>query len=100
MVYSQRIKTFIDTTCPGNTPDERALMFKAYITQSFLHEMGHSLGGLASQYNSRTGGYHYKSGSGYVMDQSISYSAKSGKCIWTISPTWNTTTDAQSVRLK
>jgi hypothetical protein len=100
VVYSQRIKNFIDTTCPGNTPDERTLMFKAYITQSFLHEMGHSLGGLASQYNSRTGGYHYKTGSGYVMDQSISYTAKSGRCTWTIAPLWNPATDAQFVRLK
>jgi len=99
VVYSQRIKSFIDTNCPGNTEPERQLMFKAYITQSFLHEMGHSLGGLASQYNSRTGGYHYKSGSGFVMDQSVSYSARSGKCTWTISSTWNQT-DPLSVRLK
>src|SRR5438105_6826480 len=66
VVYTQRIKNFIDTTCPSNTPDERALMFNAYITQSFLHEVGHSIGGLPSTYNSRFGGYHYKSGSALV----------------------------------
>ena len=75
-------------------------MFKAYVTQSFLHETGHSLGGLAPTYNSRTGGYHYKSGSGFVMEQSVTYSAKNGTCTWNISPAWNLSADPQSVRLK
>ena len=100
VVYSQRIKNFIDSTCPGNTAADRTLMFKAYVTQSFLHETGHSLGGLASTYNSRTGGYHYKSGSGFVMEQSVTYSAKNGTCTWYISPAWNLSSDPQSVRLK
>lgn len=100
VVYTQRIKNFIDTTCPGNTPDERALMFNAYITQSFLHEVGHSLGGLTADYNSRFGGYHYKSGSALVMEQSISYSAKSGKCTWYISSGWNPTLDVPAIRLQ
>jgi len=100
VVYSTRIKNFIDATCLKNSPDELTLMFKAYVTQSFLHEVGHSLGGLASTYNSRTGGYHYKSGSGFVMDQSVSYIAKNGLCTWNISSTWNQAADPQSVRLK
>ena len=100
VVYSQRIKNFIDTTCPGNTAADRAFMFQAYVTQSFLHETGHSLGGLAPTYNSRTGGYHYKSGSGFVMDQSVSYSAKNGTCTWFVSSGWNLSADPQSVRLK
>jgi len=100
VVYTQRIKNFIDTNCPGNTAADRALMFKAYVTESFLHETGHSLGGLAPTYNSRTGGYHYKSGSGLVMEQSVAYSAKNGTCTWYISPAWNLSSDPQSVRLK
>lgn len=99
VVYTRRIKDFIDTTCPGNTAAERAVMFNAYITESFLHETGHSLGGLASTYNSRTGGYHYKSGSALVMEQSVTYSAKSGKCTWNISSAWNQSLDVPTVRL-
>jgi len=100
VVYTQRIKNFIDTNCPGNTDADRALMFKAYVTESFLHETGHSMGGLAPTYNSRTGGYHYKSGSGFVMEQSVTYTAKNGTCTWNISPAWNLSSDPQSVRLK
>lgn len=100
VVYSQRIKNFIDGTCPGNTDAERALMFKAYVTESFLHEVGHSMGGLAPTYNSRTGGYHYKSGSGFLMEQSVTYSNKTGKCTWYISSSWNLSYDPPSVRLK
>lgn len=100
VVYSQRIKNFIDSTCPGNTDAERALMFKAYVTESFLHEVGHSMGGLAPSYNSRNGGYHYKSGSGFVMEQSVTYSNKNGTCTWYISSSWNPSYDPPSVRLK
>jgi hypothetical protein len=99
VVYSQRIKNFIDSTCAGNTAAERDLMFKAYVTQSFLHEVGHSLGGLAADYNSRFGGYHYKSGSSLVMEQSIAYSAKGGKCTWYLSSGWNQTLDTPAVEL-
>ena len=100
VVFSQRIKNFIDTTCPGNTAADRALMFQAYVTESFLHEVGHTMGGLAPIYNSRTGGYHYKSGSGFVMEQSVSYSNKNGTCTWYISSAWNPSYDPPSVKLK
>jgi hypothetical protein len=99
VVYTQRIKNFIDTNCPGNTPDERALMFNAYITESFLHETGHSMGGLASVYNSRNGGYHYKSGSALIMEQSVTYTSKGGRCTWNVSSAWNQSLDVPAVRL-
>lgn len=101
VVYTQRIWNFINATCDaaGDRTTDRRTIFLAYITQSFLHETGHSLGGLTADYNSRFGGYHYKSGSGVVMEQSVTYSTKGGKCTWYISAPWNPL-DASSVTLK
>ena len=101
VVYTQRIWNFINSTCDaaGDRTTDRRTVFLAYITQSFLHETGHSLGGLTADYNSRFGGYHYKPGAGVVMEQSVTYSTKGGKCTWYISAPWNPL-DASSVTLK
>jgi hypothetical protein len=102
VVFTQRVKNFIDSTCngAGDTTTDRNAVFMAYITESFIHETGHSLGGLTSDYNSRFGGYHYKPGSGVVMEQSVTYSTKGGKCTFYISSGWNATLDPPAVRLK
>ena len=102
VVFTQRIMNFINSVCDsaGDHTTDRQQVFLAYITQSFLHETGHSLGGMTSVYNSRTGGYHYKSGSALVMEQSVAYAAKGGKCTWYISTGWNATLDPQSVHLQ
>jgi hypothetical protein len=101
VVFTQRIMNFINSVCDGagDRTSDRQQIFLAYVTQSFLHETGHTLGGMTSTYNSRTGGYHYKSGAGVVMEQSITYATKGGKCTWYISPGWNTTLDPSSVDL-
>lgn len=101
VVFTQRIKNFINSVCDsaGDNTTDRQQVFLAYITQSFLHETGHTLGGMTATYDSRAGGYHYKSGSGVVMEQSIAYSTKRGKCVWYISPGWNATLDPPSVQL-
>ena len=100
IVYTQRAKNFIDSTCPTDPADVRDQVFHAYATFLILHEAGHSLGGLAAEYNSRFGGYHYKAGSGIVMEQAATYSVKRNTCTWYISSGWNTTLDAPAVRLK
>lgn len=100
IVYTQRTRNFIDSTCPADPADVRDQVFHAYATFLILHETGHSLGGLAAEYNSRFGGYHYKAGSDIVMEQAATYSVKRNTCTWYISSDWNTTLDAPAVRLK
>jgi hypothetical protein len=102
VVYTQRVKNFIDSKCnaAGDTSTNRTEVFMAYITQSFLHEVGHSLGGITSVYNASFGGYHYQPGARLVMEQAVTYATKGGKCTWNISSDWNVTLDPPAVRLK
>jgi hypothetical protein len=101
VVYTQRIINFINSTCTtaGDTTTDRLAVFRKYVTHTILHEAGHTLGGLTSTYNASYGGYHYKTGGGYAMDQSVSYTAKGGKCTFNISNTWNATLDPPTVLL-
>jgi hypothetical protein len=99
VVYTQRIINFINTNCTGNTTTQKQDFFNRYTVHTIMHEAGHSLGGLTSTYNSSYGGYHYKTGAGYVMDQTVSYTVKSGACTFNISNTWNTTLDPPTVLL-
>lgn len=101
-VFTQRAKTFINTTCDSakDTTTDRNQVFLAYATFLILHETGHSVGGLAAEYNDRFGGYHYKAGAAVVMEQAASYSTKGGKCTWFISNGWNNTLDLPAVKLK
>lgn len=98
VVYTQRARNFINANCPGDPANEQ--VFLAYSTFLILHEVGHSLGGLAAEYNSRFGGYHYKAGAQVIMEQAATYSSKGGKCTWYISSNWNNALDPAAVRLK
>lgn len=107
VVYTKRAQDFIASTCgsaavrtPGGVSSTAADVLLAYSTYLILHETGHSLGGLAAEYNSRFGGYHYKPGAGFVMEQAVTYSVKGGICTFYISPNWNQTLDAPAVKLK
>lgn len=102
VVYTQRAKNFIDTTCDsaGDTTTDRNQVFLAYVTYLSIHETGHSVGGLAAEYNARFGGNHYKAGSGIVMEQAATYSTKAHTCTWYISSGWNATLDPPAVKLK
>lgn len=97
VVYTQRALNFINSNCPGDPANPQ--VFLAYSTFIILHEAGHSLGGLAAEYNSRFGGYHYKAGAGVIMQQAVTYTTKGGKCTWFIPSGWNTTLDPGAVRL-
>jgi len=110
VIYTQRIMSFITSTCgtnpiytPGGVPSDINSVFLAYAVHTFLHETGHTTGGMTSLYNSSYGGYHYKCGAGTMMEQCVTYSVKGGKCSFNISGGWNTNispTDAQTIRLK
>ena len=106
-VYTQRIKNFITSTCGANaivTPagnpsnvDDASL---AYAIHTFLHEVGHTTGGMTATYNSSYGGYHYKCGAGTMMEQCVTYSTKAGKCKFNMSTGWNTTLDSPTINLR
>jgi len=107
VVYTQRAQKFITSTCanlrvvqPNGTLSDSTSVFNAYMTYLFIHETGHSLGGLTAVYNSKYGGYHYAPGAGAVMEQAVTYSTKGGNCTFYISPVWNATLDVPAVRLK
>ncbi len=113
IIYSRRTQNYIASACgsatiqtpsgatqnPNGSPLTVLDVALAYSTYLVLHETGHSLGGLTSEYNSRFGGYHYKAGAGLVMDQAVTYTVKGGKCTFYISPGWNPTLDPASIRL-
>jgi hypothetical protein len=105
--YTVRTRNVINSVCgsstiqtPGGVAATAQDVLWAYSTYIALHEAGHSLGGLTGEYNSRFGGYHYKPGSNLVMDQTVTYTVKGGKCTFYIPANWNVTLDPPAVRLK
>jgi hypothetical protein len=107
VVYTRRIRNFITSTCGTNpilTPGGRSSnvdeVFLAYVIHTFLHETGHTTGGMTATYNSSYGGYHYRCGAGTLMEQCVTYSTKGNKCTFNISGGWNPTLDPPTVRLR
>jgi hypothetical protein len=101
-IYTQRAMNFINNKCnaAGDQVTDRNQVFIAYATFLFIHEAGHSMGGLAATYNSSFGGYHYATTSGFVMSQSAQYDTQGGYCNWYIPTNWNNTLDPAGVKLK
>lgn len=102
VIYTQRAMNFINTKCnlAGDNTTDRNQVFLAYAAFLAIHEVGHSIGGLAPNYNSTFGGYHYATTSGFVMSQSAQYSTQGARCSWYIPSTWNPTVDPAGVKLK
>ncbi len=68
-IYTARIKNFVKSINPG-APQS---LIDTYIKHTIAHEIGHSVGPLAPVYNSNYGGYHYKTGTKVILDQSVYY---------------------------
>jgi hypothetical protein len=102
VVYTRRTQQFIDAKCngAGDTITNRNQVFLAYATYIILHETGHSLGGLAAQYDAAFGGYHYSPIANLVMSQAAQYSTQAGRCTWYIPSVWNPVLDPPAVLLK
>lgn len=114
-VYTGRIKGFLETTCgcqpltscaSGKCCDTTGVcnmdLFYKYVQHTIAHEIGHLLKPLApvSQRDYQNfGGYHYKPGTGAIMDQSVSYTIKSGKATFNIGTTF-TQADKDNITLK
>jgi len=93
---------FINSKCnaAGDQVTDRNMVFLAYATFLFIHEAGHTMGGLTGTYNSNYGGYHYATTSGFVLSQSAQYDTQGGYCNWYIPTNWNNVLDPASVKLK
>jgi len=108
-VFTQRIVNFIvnsvclanvicvDSTAP--TVNDRAAVIEKYIRHTIAHELGGHVLTLAPVYNSRYGGNHYQSGTKVVMEQSVTYTSKSGKVTWYISTAY-TDPDRAGIKLQ
>jgi hypothetical protein len=73
-----------------------------YIKQTIAHEIGHVIGPLAPvslRDQERYGGYHNKSGTNVIMDQSVYYTSKGNKVTFYIGTTY-TSLDIGGIKLK
>ncbi len=90
IVYTQRIINHIESVCDGasqckdSTGKVGQALIDHYIMHTISHEIGHMMQ-LAPEYNRRFGGYHFKTGSKVVMEQSAKYTNKGGRVTFYIS---------------
>jgi hypothetical protein len=78
-IYTQRIINFVNSVYTSANASVPPGLIDTYIMHTIAHEVAHMLGPLAPVYNSNYGGYHYKSGTKVIMDQSIYYTSKKGR---------------------
>jgi len=81
-VYTGAIDQFVRDLCTSGKTCQAYLgetllsgvenVIDAYIRYVTIHEVGHTTM-LSINYNSRFGGNHYKTGTGYIMDQTVVY---------------------------
>lgn len=105
IVYTRRIVKTIEDICgtmpivtAGGVGSDATAVFRAYTIETILHEIGHSIGGLTSKFNSTYGGYHYSPGT--IMEQYVVASTTKGNCKFAISKSFNTRLDPPAVILK
>ncbi len=68
-VYTQRIINHVTSV----NPSASQTLKDTYIKHTIAHEVGHMVGPLAPTYNANYGGYHYKTGTNVILDQSVKY---------------------------
>ena len=89
VVFTKRVTNFVNSVYAsvGKTPP--AGLIDDYIRHIFAHEVGHTIS-LAATYDSRYGGYHYKSGTIVVMEQAVKYTVKGSKVTFYVSTAFAT----------
>jgi hypothetical protein len=96
-LYTRRIEQFVTNTCAGKTcvytnPEtgtKWTLLSGADLTglkdvykkQVIAHETGHTMW-LTAVPNTKAGGYHYPTGTGTIMDQSVRFTTKGTTVTW------------------
>ena len=102
-IYPLRVINHVQSVCAGastcqdSSGLEGVALEEKYIRQTIAHETGHLLA-LTDTYNKRFGGYHYKTGSEVIMEQSVYYTSKGGKVTFYISDAY-TGPDQQVFRM-
>jgi hypothetical protein len=76
-IFTECIKNFVNSVYASAGATVPAGLIDAYTRHTIAHETGHMLS-LTTTYNDRFGGYHYKTGTNVIMDQSVYYTNKSG----------------------
>ena len=89
VVFTKRITNFVNSVYAsvGQTPP--AGLLDDYTRHTFAHEIGHTIA-LTATYDSRYGGYHYKSGTIVVMEQAVKYTVKGSKVTFYVSTAFAT----------
>ena len=105
IIYTKRIKAFIDTTCAGKTCTDStgsitntADLTTKYIKHTIAHEVGHDVS-LTGTSNAAYGGYHYATGTKTIMEQTVYKEYPAGGVKFFISDTF-TTVDQGGIKLK
>jgi hypothetical protein len=98
-IFTQRIVQFVNSLCANaNCVDSTGLtndeLKKKYIKHVIAHEVGHVVL-LTNVSNPDFGGYHYKTGTNVILDQSVYYTNKRGSVTYYIGTQY--TTNDQSV---
>ena len=77
IIYTEHIKSHVNSVYGEVGTSPPVGLIDTYIKHTIAHEIGH-MTSLAVDYNSRFGGYHYKSGSEVIMEQAVKYTEKKG----------------------
>jgi hypothetical protein len=107
-IYTKRIEDVVLNKCTASVSEAnckdsggtwgKTAVTALYVQHTLAHELAHMLF-LTTVSNSRFDGWHYKSGSGYVLDQSVASSSSGGKVTFGITKIY-TPADQASARLK
>jgi hypothetical protein len=97
-VYTHRIANHITDIYAAEEQKPPQDLIDDYIRHTIAHEIGH-MTSLAVDYNKRFGGYHYKTGSEVLMEQSVVYSVKKGFITFKLSRNFSEPSQA-GVKLK
>jgi len=100
VVYTDKIKNHVNSVYAGTTPPSGLIY--TYIKHTIAHEIGHMIGPLAPvslRDQERYRGYHYKSGTNVLLDQSVYYTSKGSSVTFYIGITY-TELDKAGITLK
>jgi hypothetical protein len=102
LVYTAKIINHVNSVYAAAGASIQPGLIYTYIKQTIAHEIGHMVGPLApvsARDQERYGGFHYKSGTNVIMDQSVYYTSKGKSVTFYVGTTW-TSLDIAGIKLK